>query len=238
MNIISKKYFINDNKRNTFCMMLLIMLILLSVFSLAIDMYDYNLDIATSSNYFNVTIHDYEKDVLDNDYISIVSSREDTDSSFYIIRILPENEEKLINVLKEKQISYGTYDNSNNIAQFIKFRPLVIGAVIICLALIYIICVVIIMRKFKREETMRRNLNNIGANIISLLKLDSVYAWVFICYYLLISVLFTLILINWNDYLLSSAMYIFGSIALVHLVVLLTYFSLLYASIVKIKRKF
>lgn len=235
---ISKKYFIKDKKRNTFCIMVFMLLLILSVLSLIMSIYDYELEVSKNSVYYNLSVLEKNKDVLNKDFINIVSSRKDSDDYFYyVIRINPEDEEKLVNYFLDEEVGYGEYDNSDNSMNLIKFRPLVMGVVIICFISVFIMCSVIIYRKFKKEENTRSNLNNIGANRGTLLKLDSVYVWVFIIIYIINigSVSSCLLLFNMNDYFYSNIGFIFSIIFIIHLVMMLVYYLILYINIWQIK---
>lgn len=234
MREISKKYFIKDKRRNTFCIMLFIMLMLLSVTSLLISFYEYKIEVMMNSHYF--TISDNERILSKRDDIEIISC--DEKYSCYT-RVSKEKYENFITFLNDEEFGYIEQDVSNDILNYIKMKPIVIVAVILCLIFELLIAIAIIWRKFKKEEVMRTNLNNIGANKMTLIKLDSVYVWVFICCWLLCNILISLgvSMFKLSDYLFYNRIYVYGSISVIHLVLFVIYFMLLYINIRKIKKR-
>lgn len=210
------------------------MALLLSITSLLISIYDYKIDVMMNSNYLKIS--DEERELSNMDNIEIISC---DDNGTCIVRVSLEEYEDFMSYLNKEEFGYVGFDNSDEILYYVKIKPIVKIAAILCLIFELLIPLVIIWRKFKKEEIMRTNLNNIGANRITLIKLDSVYVWVFICYALLCSVFISIFLsiFKFSGYLSNNLKYVYSSIGIIHVSLIILYFLLLCISIAKIKKK-
>lgn len=237
MKRVAWKYFNKDKNRNTFIIMLFLMVLLLSIAYLVIHIYDYNLKRSQMSSYFNVTIKENDYNTLKKPYVDIVKKDKIADGITCTIRVLPDDYDKFIQLLNELKLGYGEFDNEGQILNLIKFKPIIIASIIAICILIFLMILILILRKFKREEVMRSNLNNIGANTITLLKLDSVYVWVFILLFILNSVIISigLYILGFSRYFIDNIYYIYASIGIIHIVILILYFIILSMNIKKIK---